>query len=170
MEWIKVFDENFQWIGEDTRENVHQQGKWHETFHCWFVDRQFIYVQKRSDAKSDFPSLFDITAAGHLEATEKVEDGVREIEEELGVNVQFSRLTSVGVVRDIIKLPGFCDYEFAHVFIYVSSFEPTDFILQEGEVDSIHEIEKEDFIRLCSQEVNKVKCRNIMLDLSLIHI
>ncbi|AOV06346.1 NUDIX hydrolase [Sporosarcina ureilytica] len=163
MEWVKVFDENFQWVGEDTRENVHRQGKWHETFHCWFVDRQFIYVQKRSDAKNDFPSLFDITAAGHLEATETIEGGVREIEEELGVKVQFSQLTSVGVVQDIIDLPGFQDYEFAHVFLYVSSFEPTDFTLQEEEVDSIHAIKKEDFIRLCSQEVNNVRCRNIMM-------
>lgn len=164
MEWVKVFDKDFKHIGEDTRANVHQEGLWHQTFHCWFVDAKSIYIQKRSALKNDFPSLFDITAAGHLEATETVEDGIREIEEELGIQVPFHALTNVGVVEDIIELSNFHDYEFAHVFIYHSAFQPTDFTIQKEEVDSIHVIDKKDFIRLCMQAVDKVSCRNIMDD------
>lgn len=161
MEVVKVFDEHFQQIGEDTRTNVHVKGNWHETFHCWFMDKESIYIQKRSATKNDFPSLFDITAAGHLEADETVEDGIREIEEELGISVAFADLHAIGVVKDIIKLPHFYDYEFAHVYLYESAFKWEDFSLQQEEVDSIHTIDKQDFIDLCFRQVETVSCRHI---------
>ncbi len=162
VELVKVFDEDFRYIGEDTRDHVHLKGKWHETFHCWFMDEQSIYIQKRSASKSDFPSLFDITAAGHLEADETVEDGVREIEEELGIQVSFSDLLSVGVVKDIIKLPNFHDYEFAHVYLYKGSFHPEEFLLQKEEVDSIYAIHKREFIDLCLQRIEVVEGRHVV--------
>lgn len=157
MEKVRVFNEHFTVIGEDTRDNVHLKGKWHETFHCWFVDQQYVYIQKRSADKKDFPSLYDITAAGHLEAYETVEDGVREIEEELGISVLFSDLKKVGVVKDKIIQPWFLDYEFAHVFLYEGSFQPTDFTLQKDEVEGIYKVQKLDFARLCLQEVGVVE-------------
>lgn len=153
MEKIKVFDEQFQYIGIHSRDHVHSKGLWHETFHCWLIDDDFVYIQKRSAHKKDFPSLFDITAAGHLEAHETVEDGVREIEEELGIKVAFTDLISVGIIRDIILLPHFSDYEFAHVYFYQAEFTAADFTLQEGEVESIYRIKQQDFIRLCVGEV-----------------
>lgn len=158
MEVVKVFNEHFQQVGEDTRTNVHLTGSWHETFHCWLIDEESIYVQRRSATKQDFPCLFDITAAGHLEADETVEDGVREIEEELGISVKFANLSPIGVVKDVIILPHFYDYEFAHVYLYESTFSREDFSLQEEEVDSIHTIKKQDFIDLCFGKVDGIPC------------
>lgn len=67
-EMLKIFDENKHQIGIATREEVHRLGHWHEAFHCWFVSREeekdYIYLQLRSDMKKDYPSLLDITAAG----------------------------------------------------------------------------------------------------------
>lgn len=156
MEKIKVFNEQFQYIGIHSRGHVHSEGLWHETFHCWFVDEDFVYIQKRSASKSDFPLLYDITAAGHIEADETVEDGVREIEEELGISVAFSDLISVGTIQDVIELTHFFDYEFAHVYLYKGEFKAEEFILQEDEVESIYRIKRDDFIQLCFKEVEKV--------------
>lgn len=156
MELVRVFDEDFQYIEDDRRDHVHVKGKWHETFHCWFIDDKYVYIQKRSATKSDFPLQFDITAAGHLEAHERVEDGVREIEEELGIRVDFAELTKVDIVKDVIELPNFLDYEFAHVYVYEASFQASDFSLQIEEVESIYKIRREDFIRLCFQELEEV--------------
>lgn len=155
MEKIKVFDEQFQYIGIHSRDYVHRKGLWHETFQCWLIDDDFVYIQKRSANKKDFPSLFDITAAGHLEAHETVEDGVREIEEELGIKVAFTDLISVGIIQDVILLPHFSDYEFAHVYFHKADFKAEDFILQEDEVESIYRIKRQDFIRLCFGEVER---------------
>ncbi|MGB2992011.1 MAG: NUDIX hydrolase, partial [Paenisporosarcina sp.] len=89
QEVLSIFDENHQKIGEQSRDVIHTEGHWHETFHCWIVqmklDVPYLYFQQRSKVKKDFPNLYDITAAGHLLAHEMVHDGLREVEEELGL-------------------------------------------------------------------------------------
>ena len=69
-EWLNTFNDRHVKIGVESRTNVHAQGLWHETFHCWFVKlvdiEPHLYFQQRSEVKKDFPCLFDITAAGHL--------------------------------------------------------------------------------------------------------
>src|SRR5690606_1440328 len=95
---------------------------WHETFHCWIVEMvdgaPVIHLQLRSQDKKDFPGLLDISAAGHILAHEKVEDGIREIEEELGIKVKFDELIALGLIKDQIAMPDFLDNERCHVFLY----------------------------------------------------
>jgi len=44
----------------------------------------------------NFPSLFDVSAAGHLEAGESTEAGVREVIEELGLDAHDIKLVFLG--------------------------------------------------------------------------
>ncbi|WP_339252638.1 NUDIX domain-containing protein [Sporosarcina sp. FSL W8-0480] len=161
VELLKVFDEDYRYIHNEYREKIHESGLWHETFHCWLVDEENVYIQKRSFVKKDFPGMYDITAAGHLLADETVMDGVREVEEEIGIVIDHMKLQSTGVVRDTIKLPGFIDNEFANVFVYKYTFAPTDFKLQQEEVDGIHIVEIQDLVMLFRSRVVKVVCKNI---------
>lgn len=161
MEQLKVFDENYTYLRNENRAKVHCEGLWHETFHCWLVDDQFVYIQKRSAIKKDFPGLFDITAAGHILSTETVADGIREVEEELGIEVDITKLHSKGVVQNSIKLPNFIDREFSNVFLYDSTFAASDFSLQQEEVESVHVVERQALIDLFVNEVMTVKCINI---------
>ncbi|MEK5040608.1 NUDIX hydrolase [Sporosarcina sp. FSL K6-3457] len=167
MERLKVFDESYTYVKEASRDEVHRQGLWHETFHCWLVDDEFVYIQKRSAVKKDFPNLFDITAAGHILATETIADGIREVEEELGLVVELSQISPKGVVRDVIELPGFLDCEFANVFLYESSFAPNAFSLQQEEVASVHGVNRQALIALFLKEVPTVECTNIFDDTTL---
>lgn len=161
MERLKVFDENYTYLRDESRDNVHLKGLWHETFHCWLLDEKFIYIQKRSNVKKDFPGLYDITAAGHILSTETVMDGIREVEEELGIEIDMQKLHSKGIVRDGIELSNFIDHEFANVFLYESTFTARDFSLQLEEVESVHIVKREDLIQLFLSEVMTVTCRNI---------
>lgn len=34
MEYLDIFDENGNYIGKETRENVHKNALWHKTVHC----------------------------------------------------------------------------------------------------------------------------------------
>ena len=97
--------------------------------------------------------MFDITAAGHILSTETVADGIREVEEELGIEVDLTKLHAKGVVQDSIKLPKFIDREFSNIFLYDSTFAASDFTLQREEVESVHVVERKALIDLFSNEV-----------------
>ena len=106
-ELFDVYDEALNHIGVKARADVHRDGDWHQVFHCWVIGRDvdgdaFVILQKRAP-KADYPGKIDISAAGHLEAGETVRDGVREIEEELGLQVQFEDLIPLGKRLGIMK-------------------------------------------------------------------
>lgn len=149
-ELIRILDEYGQPLGIATREEVHKKGYWHETFHCWFISREnnqdYIYFQKRSPQKKDYPNLLDITAAGHILSHETVYDGIREVKEEIGVDVQMNELISLGVIQYSVKHGDLMDNELANVFLYNYKKSMNDFILQMEEVSGIV---KADFSHFC---------------------
>ncbi len=118
-EQLMVVDEAGHPLYTATRQDVHTQGLWHETFHCFVIDsiKQQVVLQQRADQKKDFPGMLDITAAGHLLAGESVADGVRELEEEIGLVKSFEELYGLGVYQEELLLPGFIDRERIHLFL-----------------------------------------------------
>ena len=160
-EIMNIFDEQRNNIGKMSRADVHKHGLWHETFHCWFVnkeeDEDYIYFQIRSDRKRDFPNLLDITAAGHLLATESVEDGVREIEEEIGIDVPFNDLLPVGLIKNCIVTEDFIDREYSHVFLYRTHGKDLEFKLQKSEVSGMVIAKFHDFYDLCFGEKEQIR-------------
>ncbi len=120
METINIFDENKQHIGIASREDAHTNGLWHQTFHCWIYSPDYggcLLFQKRGKGKNLFPNMLDITAAGHLEASEIPEDGVREIQEELGIEVSPDMLRYLGTKFDIAKVGNIINREFSEVYL-----------------------------------------------------
>ncbi|MFC4403743.1 NUDIX hydrolase [Gracilibacillus xinjiangensis] len=159
-EQLKIFDNKGNEIGAATRSDVHRLGYWHEVFHCWFVgkeeDTNYIYLQLRSANKKDYPNLYDITAAGHLLADETVEDGVREIDEELGISVSFQELTPLGVIHYCTTKENFIDKEIANVYLLKTNKKMEDFTLQKEEVAGIVKVKFTDFEALWIGEKDKI--------------
>ncbi|WMX54709.1 NUDIX hydrolase [Peribacillus sp. R9-11] len=160
-EMLKVFNADRKQIGVATREEVHRMGHWHEVFHCWFVSREagvdYLYLQHRCEMKKDYPNLLDITAAGHLLAHQTIYDGVREIKEEIGIEVSFDKLVSLGVIEYHVTKENFIDKELANVFLYESTQCFDDFTLQKEEVSGMVKVELDDFEDLwdgTKEEVN----------------
>jgi isopentenyldiphosphate isomerase len=160
-ERLKIFDEQRNLIGVATREEVHKKGHWHETFHCWLVSREaegnYLYFQLRSAGKKDYPNLLDITAAGHLLANETVEDGVREVKEEIGIDVSIEELLSLGIISYSNKHEDLIDNELAHVFLLEKNFSFDDFHLQLEEVSGIVKIDIQDFYELWFGDREEIK-------------
>ncbi|MDR4890323.1 NUDIX domain-containing protein [Fredinandcohnia sp. QZ13] len=161
QERIKIFDDHKNLIGVASRSDVHRIGYWHEVFHCWFIRNEegidYIYLQLRSKNKKDYPNLLDITAAGHLLADETVEDGVREIKEELGIDVAFEKLIKLGVVDYSVVQEDFIDKELANVFLYKSTNDLDDFTLQVEEVSGIVKATFFDFSQLWFGAVDEIE-------------
>ncbi|KIL51409.1 hypothetical protein KP77_09210 [Jeotgalibacillus alimentarius] len=156
-ERLKIFNEQHEYIGEKTRSEVHEKGFWHETFHCWLVEEDSLYFQLRSEEKKDYPGLLDITAAGHLLASETVEDGIREVEEEIGIRVPFAQLQSLGIIECAAERKGFIDREFAHTFLLIGAFTDEHFTLEQDEVAGIVRIDFEAFRSLCKDGCDEVR-------------
>ncbi len=169
MEIIKTFDANHVQIGEADRTTVHTQGLWHETFHCWFVAElsgtPCVLIQLRSPLKLSFPNLLDVTAAGHLESDEEPLDGVREIEEELGVDINLDRLVPLGIRIDAQdEASGSRNREFAHVFLYRDDRPLLDYALQQEEVSALLAIPIKQGLALLFGEQQSVTCEGIRFD------
>ncbi|GAB6930438.1 NUDIX domain-containing protein [Paenibacillus sp. JCM 10914] len=167
-EVLAVFDGDHRRIGTATRDEVHRQGHWHEAFQCWFIKKEEgierIYLQLRSTDKKDHPNLLDITAAGHLLATETVMDGIREIQEEIGVDVAYDDLIPLGVQKYTMTKDGFIDNEFAHVFLYPMSQSLDDFVLQPEEVSGMFSASVADFASLWLGTKDKIPVHGFRTD------
>ncbi|CAM3908468.1 NUDIX hydrolase [Alkalicoccus chagannorensis] len=134
MENLRIFEEDGTLIGVKERDDVHRDGDWHETFQLWILEageRPRLHVQLRSDGKKDFPGLFDITAAGHLEDGERRLNGLREVKEEIGLSLRFKDLVYLGVQQDEYQEGAFIDREFCHVHLYLYQGETYDVDPQE---------------------------------------
>lgn len=167
-EILKIFDEDQNAIGTATRAEIHKMGYWHEVFHCWFIGKEagidYIYLQLRSEKKQDYPNLFDITAAGHLLAEETVYDGIREIKEELGIDVCFSDLVPLGMMPYSNTRENFIDRELANIFLYEYMNDFHAFVLQEEEVSWIARMSFQDFRNLWSGNLKRAKVTGIKLN------
>lgn len=161
QEMLKIFDNDKNHIGIATREEVHRLGHWHEAFHCWFIskeegDKYYIYLQLRSSKKKDYPNLLDITAAGHLLAHETILDGVREIKEEIGIEVLPNQLELLGSIDYCVEKENLIDREIAHTYLYIYDQTLSDFVLQEEEVAGIFKTDFNEFYKLWTGSINEI--------------
>jgi isopentenyldiphosphate isomerase len=159
-ELLRIFNEEHEPIGVATRAEIHEKGYWHETFHYWLMEREegvdYIFLQLRSTKKKDYPHLLDITAAGHLLADETVEDGIREVEEEIGMAVHMEELMALGVLKYSVHIGSLKDNEMAHVFLHRKNVTFDSFVLQEEEVAGMYRMRFSDFIALWMEELEKI--------------
>lgn len=136
MELVNVFDADMSIIGQKTVEDVHINGDWYETFHCWIIreykGKKSILFQKRNNNKLIFPNMYDITAAVHLRSDEVPTDGIREVIEELNIQTRKEDLISLGVRVEVGSVGMYTIKEFCHTYFIIKN-EPLEFF---GEYNS----------------------------------
>ncbi len=68
-EQLAIFDETFKRIGSASRDDVHRQGLWHETFHCWIIGYDdsgaYVDLQLRSPDKLIFQTAMTLQRPAH---------------------------------------------------------------------------------------------------------
>lgn len=162
-ELLDIFDSKLNWIGTADRKEVHRKGYWHQTFHCWVVreeaDKHYVVFQIRDKEKDIAPKKLDITAAGHLKAGEKKEDGIREIKEELGLDVNYEDLKYLGIRITASENEKQINKEFAQVFIFQNNTPIEKYSFLDGEVEGLVQIEIKDGLKLCSHKIDSVPCK-----------
>ena len=132
------------------KSEVHRLGLWHRCFHCWIVAPEtpsagpYLFVQRRAAGKDTWPNRLDVTVGGHLGAGESTLDGLREVEEELGLSVMADELVSLGTRKAEKEIPAGLDCEFQEVFLLVRSLSLTDLRLGEEEVAAVVRLRLDD--------------------------
>lgn len=168
VEYFDIYNENMEPIGSQPRSEVHSKGYWHITFQCWLIfeeeGKEYILFQKRHKDKDTYPNLLDITAAGHLKAGEKISDGVRELEEELGINVNYEELIKIEVIKERKVEDNFVDAELANVFLYNYNIPKKQFKLQEDEVVGIFKAELSEIKKLFKQIAKYIQIEGYEID------
>lgn len=174
-ELFDIYDENLQHLGTKARSEVHRDGDWHKVFHCWVIYRDdngqdWMIIQKRASDKDMYPNLLDVSAAGHYEAGETREDGLRELEEELGLTANFEDLIPVGTRIAIAKADGILDRQIAEVFFYICDQPLAEYNYQKEELAGLVAINLEDGFKLFSGEVDSITVPTVGLEQDTISI
>jgi 16S rRNA (adenine1518-N6/adenine1519-N6)-dimethyltransferase len=96
-ERFPVVDEEDRLLGDAPRSEVHGNNLRHRAVHILiFNNLGELFLQKRSRWKDRHPLLWDSSAAGHVEAGEDYDaTAVRELEEELGVTAELTRVAKL---------------------------------------------------------------------------
>ena len=170
MEYLDIYDENGKFLGTEERGVVHSKGLWHKTVHCWLYDRDGnVFFQRRSDRGTLYT-----TSSGHLSAGESVTEAFqREIKEEIGLDIDASDATKVGVVpfqMDRVKEDGsiFKDRAFANVYVDLYEGNYEDFHMDENEVSGIVIVSAKDALDLFQKESGSIFGCEISLDNTMI--
>jgi len=82
-----------------SRAQALSDGDWIGTFNLWIVSRKpvpSIVYQLRSPDVTWAPNKLDVSAGGHYQAGEKLADGLREVDEELGRHYLPGGITYLG--------------------------------------------------------------------------
>jgi isopentenyl-diphosphate delta-isomerase len=122
------------------KSKAHQLGLYHATTHVWFyTDAKKVLLQKRASVKSVFPNLWDVSVAGHIGAGEKIETAaIREVKEEIGIDILEKELTKIAFRKDEIVHPnGILDNEFKHIFLCKLNYKVAELTKQLSEVDDL---------------------------------
>ncbi len=95
-ELLTIADAQDQPVGEATRKAIHEGKLIHRAVHIFVRNKHGdILLQKRSIWKDRHPSVWDSSAAGHVDAGESYEQSAqRELQEELGID--HSHLLRIG--------------------------------------------------------------------------
>ncbi len=140
-EYVDVVDENDNLIEIKLKSHVHNDGRWHRVANVWILNyKGEILLQKRSPDKETFANLWDVSSAGHLKAGEDYESAaIRELEEELGVEVGPEELTFLWKhsVQEYDESKGILDREFQKVYFLNLDWKIDRFEIQNEEISKI---------------------------------
>lgn len=159
MEYINIFDENNNPIGEKKeKQQAHEDGNFHRTAHVWIInDKNELLLQKRSSTKKTHPNCWDISGAGHIRAGESVINGaIRELKEELGIELNKNDITFIGSVISTNKKGDIINNYFNEYYIANKEINTSELQLQEEEVSEIKWIDKDEIIERIKDNYNGI--------------
>ncbi len=140
-EYIDIVTKEGKPTGEKAlKSEIHSKGYYHNTAHVWlYTSNGEVLLAQRAATKSVCPLLWDVSVAGHVDSGEFiVHAAIREVKEEIGLNLETNHLKKIGVFDCFQVYPNnITDNEFHHTFIAQLKVSVKQLIPQEGEVEAL---------------------------------
>ncbi len=132
----------------ESREECHTKGFWHKAVASYIVNsKNQVLLQKRSANKRLWPNLWDMSAGGHVLAGEfGFQAIIREIKEELGINIKKEDITFLGCATSINIKNDIINKHFNEYYIINKDLDVADLKLQKEEVSEAKWFEKEEIL------------------------
>ena len=163
-ELIDIYDDNYNYYGIEDKKIAHENGLWHRVFTCQIINSkdEITYFQRKNPNKYSFfrPDYLDISVGGHYKAGEKIEDGIRELYEETGIDrkeVHFEDLIPLGIRQTASTLaPDYIANEFQHIFLCDYRGDIHNLVKQNNETKGFVGLGIQDTIDLLLRKVSKI--------------
>ena len=161
-EFLNLIDDNNRITSKSyPRSVVHRSGLLHPTVHIWFIRRRdmgvSVLLQKRAHEKDICPDCYDVSAAGHVtQGGEFRHTALREIHEELGIDIPSNKLEFIGIRHNEHIENDIDDSELVAVYIYRGDVHRAEMTLQESEVSEVCWAEIDELISL--MKYDRIKC------------
>lgn len=168
-EMMDVYDEKGNPLGQTSNELAHRIGLWHRSFHCWIVriaddGTKLVLLQRRGPGVGSFANFFDMSSAGHYRSGEGIEGGVRECEEELGIDVNKEELRLIAH-RVISETPnGTINREFQDIYMMFRAAPASSYRPGFPEVSAVVECPLLDLQALVDGAVDSVAFSGVLVD------
>ena len=158
MKYLDYYDEDGNYLGYKSRDEVHKEGLWHNTVHCWLYEMDgSVYFQIRKDS-----GKFYTTASGHVLKGETIKDAFRrEINEEIGLDIDSNDATLVDIVpwrMDKIKNGSlFKDRAKANVYVDLFEGDLDSFKFDPNEVLGVVTVKAKDALNLFKNDKGEIE-------------
>ena len=140
-ELVDILDSDGNFTGKTTmKSEAHKYGWFHPTVHVWFYTKKGqLLLQQRGKEKDTHPLLWDVSVAGHIGAGEEFESSaLREVSEEIGLEITKDELQKIGVFKSIQKHhKDLIDCEFHHTYLCELKTPLSNLKKQDSEVNAL---------------------------------
>ena len=135
------------------KDDAHARGLWHQVSYIWVVNsRGELLMGRRSALKKERKHWWTYSALGHVQAGETPAAGaVREIKEEIGIDVKESELKLLRITKKSEKK------EFVHAFVVRRDLPVENYVVDPREIEAIKYVPWQDLAKLSDREMTAKK-------------
>ena len=154
MELLDVVDENNDLTGiQENKDIIHEKGLLHREIAVFIPNEKGEFlIQKRYANKQQAPNKWCLTT-GHVELGEEYDKAaVREVKEELGIEIKEEDLISLAIFKQSVKSSKAINNSFMKYYFYKTNKKIEDYIIQLEELSEIKYISFNEIERIINEK------------------
>ena len=130
MELVDVYNERYENTGKSKERGKTKETEYRKACFVWIINSENkILVQQRSKTRKHYPNLWAATSGGGLSGETSIQSMLRELKEELGLNIKEKELTFIGTYKRV--------NDFVDTYLLEKDIDVNDVTIQPEEVQNV---------------------------------